>query len=89
MFNLDSNTVYIFFIFFIITILIVFVYDEPVTNVKDYHTQPIYRRTREFHNENTYVKDNSFNEYTKDDTYGSQYYVYNQSFIDDLDPVYL
>lgn len=83
---LDSNTLYIYFIFFLIVILMVFVYDE---NIKEEIIRPKYYKRRIFNSYDIETKYPNYINYLDDTaTFGSSYNIYNSS-IDELEPVYI
>ena len=84
---LDSNTLYIYFIFFLIVILMVFVYDE---NIKEKEiVRPKYYKRRIFNSYDIETKYPNYINYLDDNaTFGSSYNIYNSS-TDELEPVYI
>ena len=80
MLKADSGTLVMYFIFILVVLLVVFVYDSNGLPYSD-NTESkkvIYRKKRRLSHDEDY--DNNNNE---------DYYVYNQSFIDELEPAYM
>lgn len=75
MFSLDSNTAYILFIFLLMITLVVYVYDDNI-NDKYIDSQKYIKKK--------YIDDDHYkNKYDRD------FYIYNQTVIDDLYPTYI